>query len=88
MLKATRYVEHNLRERLRQGFDMRLPRFDVLAALTAAPEGLRMTELSQQLMISNGNVTGIVDAWLPTAGRARDDRDRPLRLLRAHHRLG
>ncbi|MGR3400092.1 MAG: MarR family winged helix-turn-helix transcriptional regulator [Paracoccus sp. (in: a-proteobacteria)] len=61
MLKAVRYVENDLRERLRQGYDMTLPRFDVLAALTAAPEGLRMTELSQQLMVSNGNVTGIAD---------------------------
>jgi len=40
---------------------MTLPRFDVLAALHAAPEGLKMTDLSQQLMVSNGNVTGIVD---------------------------
>lgn len=61
MLKAVRYVENDLRERLRQGFDMTLPRFDVLAVLLAAPDGLRMTELSQQLMVSNGNVTGIVD---------------------------
>ena len=61
MLKAVRYVENDLRERLRQGYDITLPRFDVLAALLAAPEGLRMTELSQQLMVSNGNVTGIVD---------------------------
>ena len=32
MLKAVRYVENDLRERLRQGYDMTLPRFDVLAA--------------------------------------------------------
>lgn len=61
MLKAVRYVESDLRERLRSGHAMTLPRFDVLATLMAAPEGLRMTELSQQLMVSNGNVTGIVD---------------------------
>ncbi|SEN20687.1 DNA-binding transcriptional regulator, MarR family [Paracoccus alcaliphilus] len=61
MLKAVRYVESDLRERLRTGYDMTLPRFDVLAVLLAAPDGLRMTELSQQLMVSNGNVTGIVD---------------------------
>ena len=61
MLKAVRHVESDLRERLRSGYDMTLPRFDVLAALIAAPEGLKMTELSQQLMVSNGNVTGIVD---------------------------
>ncbi|MBK4215088.1 MarR family transcriptional regulator [Paracoccus caeni] len=61
MLKAVRFVEADLRDRLRQQHDMTLPRFDVLAALMAAPDGLRMTELSQQLMVSNGNVTGIVD---------------------------
>ncbi|MGG7566771.1 MarR family winged helix-turn-helix transcriptional regulator [Rhodovulum sp. DZ06] len=61
MLKAVRYVENDLRERLRANYDMTLPRFDVLAALHAAPEGLKMGDLSQQLMVSNGNVTGIVD---------------------------
>lgn len=61
MLKAVRYVENDLRDRLRQDHDMTLPRFDVMAALLAAPDGLRMTELSQQLMVSNGNITGIVD---------------------------
>lgn len=61
MLKAVRHVESDLRERLRAGYDMTLPRFDVLAALQAAPDGLKMTDLSQQLMVSNGNVTGIVE---------------------------
>ena len=61
MLKAVRFVENDLRERLRAKYDMTLPRFDVLAALHAAPEGLKMGDLSQQLMVSNGNVTGIVD---------------------------
>lgn len=61
MLKAVRHIESDLRDRLRRDFDMTLPRFDVLAALHAAPEGLKMTDLSQQLMVSNGNVTGIVD---------------------------
>lgn len=36
ILKAVRYVESDLRERLRQGYDMTLPRFDVLAALLAS----------------------------------------------------
>jgi DNA-binding MarR family transcriptional regulator len=61
MLKAVRHVENDIRERLRRSHDMTLPRFDVLAALHAAPEGLKMTDLSKQLMVSNGNVTGIVD---------------------------
>ncbi|WP_425053858.1 MarR family winged helix-turn-helix transcriptional regulator [Psychromarinibacter sp. S121] len=69
MLKATRYVEGTLREKLRAGYDTTLPRFDVLAALHAAPEGMKMSELSQHLVVSNGNVTGVVDR-LVTEGLA------------------
>ncbi|CAM3364805.1 MarR family winged helix-turn-helix transcriptional regulator [Paracoccus nototheniae] len=61
MLKATRHVEGALRERLRAQYDTTLPRFDVLAALHAAPDGMKMSELSQYLVVSNGNVTGVVD---------------------------
>jgi DNA-binding MarR family transcriptional regulator len=61
LLKATRRVEADLRERLRREFDSTLPRFDVMAALQRHPQGLRMTELSGVLRVSNGNVTGIVD---------------------------
>jgi DNA-binding MarR family transcriptional regulator len=61
LLGVTRLIEAELRERLRQGFDTTLPRFDVLAALNRSPEGLKMSELSSVLRVSNGNVTGIVD---------------------------
>ena len=61
MLKAVRHVEGVLRERLRSGYDTTLPRFDVLAALHAHPDGMKMSELSQHLIVSNGNVTGVVD---------------------------
>ncbi len=61
MLKAVRTVEGTLRERLRKHYSMTLPRFDVMATLYATPEGLRMTELSDQLVVSSGNVTGIVE---------------------------
>jgi DNA-binding MarR family transcriptional regulator len=60
LLGVTRLVEAELRERLR-GFDTTLPRFDVLAALHRSREGLKMSELSSVLRVSNGNVTGIVD---------------------------
>lgn len=69
MLKAVRYVEGTLRERLRSGYDTTLPRFDVLAALHAKQEGMKMSELSQHLVVSNGNVTGVVDR-LVTEGLA------------------
>ncbi|WP_417248661.1 MarR family winged helix-turn-helix transcriptional regulator [Celeribacter sp.] len=61
MLKAVRYVESTLRENLRTGYDTTLPRFDVLAALHAHPKGMTMSELSKHLVVSNGNVTGVVD---------------------------
>lgn len=61
MLKAVRHVEGGLREKLRAGYGTTLSRFDVLAALHAHPEGMKMSELSQHLIVSNGNVTGVVD---------------------------
>ncbi len=61
MLRVTRQVEAELRERLRLEYDSTLPRFDVMAALFRDPEGLKMNELSRRLRVSNGNVTGIVE---------------------------
>ncbi|MFB9867402.1 MarR family winged helix-turn-helix transcriptional regulator [Vreelandella sulfidaeris] len=61
MLRVTRQVESELRERLRTEHESTLPRFDVLAALYASEEGLKMNELSRRLRVSNGNVTGIID---------------------------
>ena len=61
LLKTTKVVEADLRERLRTEFGTTLPRFDVLAALYRADKGLTMSALSTALMVSNGNVTGIVE---------------------------
>ncbi len=61
MLRTTRFVEARLREFLRDRYKSTLPRFDVMAALFRAEDGLKMSALSKQLLVSNGNVTGIVD---------------------------
>lgn len=61
LLRASRAIEVDLRERLRVEFGVTLPKFDVMAALVRRPAGMTMTELSRFLMVSNGNVTGIVD---------------------------
>lgn len=61
MLRTTRAVESRLRDFLREEYDTTLPRFDVMAALYRAEDGLKMSALSKQLLVSNGNVTGIVD---------------------------
>lgn len=61
LLRATRTIEGELRERLRREFNSTLPRFDVMSALYRQPEGMLMSDLSRYLLVSNGNVTGIVD---------------------------
>jgi DNA-binding MarR family transcriptional regulator len=61
LLRASRLIEVELRERLRVAFGVTLPRFDVMAALARKQAGMTMTELSRYLMVSNGNVTGIID---------------------------
>jgi len=61
ILKASKLIEAELRENLRTEFGTTLPRFDVMAALYRAEKGLKMSQLSGVLKVSNGNVTGIVD---------------------------
>ena len=67
LLKSTRQIETELRDRMRREFATTLPRFDVMAALDRHKDGLKMSALSQELMVSNGNVTGIID-WLVRHG--------------------
>lgn len=61
MLSCTVRIENEIRSRLRAGFGITLPRFDLMAQLERHPEGLRMGELSRRMMVTGGNVTGITD---------------------------
>ncbi|PBB20866.1 MarR family transcriptional regulator [Mesorhizobium sp. WSM4313] len=84
LLRASRTIEAELRERLKKEFDTTLPRFDVMAALYRSPEGMLMSDLSRFLLVSNGNVTGIVDR-LVSEGlvmRARRNGDRRTSMVR------
>jgi DNA-binding MarR family transcriptional regulator len=54
-------IEAEVRRRLRETFDVTLPRFDLMAQLDRAPKAMTLGELSQRMMVSNGNVTGLVD---------------------------
>ncbi len=78
LLRTTRAIEAELRERLRVQFAITLPQFDVLAALARQDSGITMTELSRMLIVSNGNVTGIIERLvaerLVTRQPAPDDR--------------
>ena len=53
-------IERGIRRRLIDRFDTTLPRFDILTALESFPEGLTMSRLAHLLMVSNGNVTGVI----------------------------
>lgn len=62
MLTCTAMTEALIRARLHAQFATTLPRFDVLAALDAAGAELTMGALSARLMVTSGNVTGLINA--------------------------
>jgi len=61
LLTCANLIERRVRQRLRESFEMTLPRFDLLAQLERAPDGLTMGELSRRLMVTSGNVTGLIE---------------------------
>ena len=75
LLRTQRAIEAELRERLRVDFGVTLPRFDVMAALYRNEDGMIMSELSRFLMVSNGNVTGIIDRLESDGQVIRSQRD-------------
>jgi DNA-binding MarR family transcriptional regulator len=75
LLRASRYIEGVTRERFKVQFNMTLPRFDVMAALYRKPDGMLMSEIARFLIVSNGNVTGIVDRLVAEGFVARSQRN-------------
>ena len=61
LFSSTTMIEQRLRNFLKDRFDTTLPRFDLMAALYRAEDGLTMGELSRWLLVSNGNVTGVAE---------------------------
>ena len=59
LLTCTNLIEARLRSRLRDEFATTLPRFDFMAQLERASNGLTMGELSRRMMVSGGNISGI-----------------------------
>lgn len=101
LLTCATVIEKRVKRRFADQYGITLPRFDVMAALDRHPEGMTMGQLSQALLVSNGNVTGVVQTLLrdrylsiapsPTDGRASIVRLTPLGrecftgLAEAHH---
>lgn len=75
LLRASRLIESETRERLKVQYNATLPRFDVMAALYRKPDGMLMSEISRFLMVSNGNVTGIVDRLVSDGFVVRSQRN-------------
>ncbi|MCP4183990.1 MAG: MarR family transcriptional regulator [Hyphomicrobiales bacterium] len=75
LLRNTRSIETEIRGRLRREFNETLPRFDVMAALYKNPDGIMMSGLSRVLVVSNGNVTGIVERLVKDQLAVRSQRD-------------
>ena len=61
MLSTTKLVSQEVRRRLRAEFGATLPQFDLMAQLYRERDGLRLGELSKRTMVTNGNVTGLVE---------------------------
>ncbi len=72
MLSTTKLISQEVRRRLRAEFDTTLPQFDLLAQLFREPDGLRLGELSRRTMVTNGNVTGLVDRLVADGLIARE----------------
>jgi len=61
LLSFSALVESQIRRRLREDFGTTLPRFDLMAQLERAHDGMTLNELSKRMMVTNGNVTGLVE---------------------------
>jgi len=83
MLSCETVIEQQLRTLLRQNFAVTLPQFDVLSELERAGEPMTMSQLSKELMVSNGNVTGVIDRLEKTgfARRVRSEHDRRVQFI-------
>ena len=62
LFTCTTMVARTIDQTLKRDFGSSLARFDVLAQLARAPDGLRMGALSAGTLTTNGNVTWLVAA--------------------------
>lgn len=83
LLACTNLLDHELRQRLTRTAGTTLPRFDVLAQLDRHGAPVSMGELSQRLMVSKGNVTGLIDrlARDGLVARSRSPEDRRFQMV-------
>jgi len=88
LLSCTNLITAEIRQRLRSEFEFTLPRFDLMAQLDREPNGLRLSELSKRMMVTNGNLTGLVDrlieeGYVRRVGDPSDGRASVVRLTKS-----
>jgi DNA-binding MarR family transcriptional regulator len=64
LLSCTMVIEKRVKRGLADQFQTTLPRFDILAALDRAEAGLSMGALGRALLVSNGNITGLIQTLI------------------------
>jgi DNA-binding MarR family transcriptional regulator len=84
LLTCTTLIESEVRSRLRRHFDVTLPRFDLMAQLDKIPDGMTLSDVSKRMMVSNGNVTGLVERLVGSGhlDRRTSDTDRRAQVIR------
>ncbi|MEA2881078.1 MAG: hypothetical protein QOH32_297 [Bradyrhizobium sp.] len=84
LLTCTNLIEGEVRGRLRERFGVTLPRFDLMAQLDRAPDGMTLSDISKRMMVSNGNVTGLVERLVESGhlDRRTSDQDRRVQVIR------
>ena len=87
LLTCTNLIETEIRRRLREEFNVTLPRFDLLAQLDRAEEGLSLGEVSRRLMVSAANITAIVEKLVEDGyiTRVQSPTDRRAQIIRMTH---
>jgi DNA-binding MarR family transcriptional regulator len=78
LLTCTTLIEGEVRSRLRERFDVTLPRFDLMAQLD------KVSDVSKRMMVSNGNVTGLVERLVESGhlDRRTSENDRRVQVIR------
>jgi DNA-binding MarR family transcriptional regulator len=76
LLTCTTLIEGEVRSRLRERFDVTLPRFDLMAQLDKVPDGMTLSDVS--------NVTGLVERLVESGhlDRRTSDTDRRVQVIR------
>ncbi|MEZ5500702.1 MAG: MarR family transcriptional regulator [Steroidobacteraceae bacterium] len=83
LLSCESVMEQKLRSLFRDNFTVTLPQFDVLSELDRADHPPTMSELSRELKLSNGNITGVIDRLvrMGLVERSRPDHDRRIQQI-------